>query len=271
MKILSFACMAAALSAPCLALGEPPSMPPQVLHVGDVLGRAEMVVPSSRIYLRYTVDAKGQRSAVDLWRRTVTFEQHAGTRMMRINQRWDGDALPAGYQVAQDSWFDPLDMRPREHVREVTRDGHYSARHYAFLPGHVTGTPLATSEQKMALDVPAPEPVFNFETDMELLQALPLALGYTVSIPFYDPGQEPPARYIFKVVGEENIPGPDGRMLATWVVSCDYNKPDGPVQRFWYSKDTQVMLREQVTIDGVSHIKTLLQGEPAPLDSATTP
>jgi hypothetical protein len=40
-------------------------------------------------------------------------------------------------------------------------------------------------------------PFYNIYIDMEIIQALPPKKGYVSSIPFYDVGQERPARYTF--------------------------------------------------------------------------
>jgi hypothetical protein len=102
--------------------------------------------------------------------------------------------------------------------------------------------------------------MYNFETDMEMLQTLPLAAGYAVSIPFYHPGGAGGgARYLWSVAGEERLPSPDGRDIDCWIVQTDYNVPDAPPARFWLAKTTQQLVRQEaVAPDGTVHRKTLL-------------
>jgi len=106
---------------------------------------------------------------------------------------------------------------------------------------------------------------YNWHTDMELLQALPLKKGYTASIPFYDVGLEPPARYIYSVVGEETIPNPEGAPIDCWVVVFKQDAATPP-QRFWFAKRTQVLVREESVVPekGIL-VKTLLNAEAEPL------
>jgi hypothetical protein len=49
---------------------------------------------------------------------------------------------------------------------------------FVFTPERVSGMPDLADNTQAALSVASSEPTFNFETDIELLQALPLAEGY---------------------------------------------------------------------------------------------
>jgi hypothetical protein len=103
------------------------------------------------------------------------------------------------------------------------------------------------------------EPTFNFETDIEFLQTLPLAEGYEAHVNFYHPGgPTPPQRYTFRVAGSETIAGPAGP-VDCWVVTTDYNQP-GENATFWFAKGSQLMAREQSSPhDGKVLAKTLIE------------
>jgi hypothetical protein len=110
----------------------------------------------------------------------------------------------------------------------------------------------------------ASEPAYNWETDMEFLQALPLADNYTANINFYDPAQKPPARYIYSVTGTDKISQPDGSTIKCWVVSHSFEAEDGSdgSSRYWFAKKTQVLIREELkTADGNVLVKVLLNPE----------
>lgn len=112
------------------------------------------------------------------------------------------------------------------------------------------------------LNVPTPEPTYNFETDMELLSALPWRAGYTARINFYHPGGDAPAWYDYKVVGSEAV-SIGGRQLDSWVVAIDYGKLGSA--RFWIDKQSYVVLKVATVgpdIDGVLY-KILLPDETA--------
>ena len=231
--------------------------------VGAPLPRMILLESGAHRYLRYKVSGP-QRMAVDIWTRTISFEQQDGERLMHIVMRWDQVASPAEY-LEQDSWFDPESFRPLTHVRRLKRRNADKPEisGYRFLPDKIVGMTELPDNQRKDFVIASVEPAYNFEYDMEFLQALPLSTGYSVSIPFYDPGdaQTPTARYIFKVAGSDRIRGPDGRAYECWLVTADYNS-DKIQSRFWFDKKTQIMIREeQPQSDGSVLIKTLLGPE----------
>lgn len=243
-----------------------------VVKVGTTMKRFDRLKPGSRLYLRYKITTDGKRSTMDIWRRVVSYETREGRELLRISQRWDSVVSPA-YTLLQDSWFEPGTFRPLTHDRELTRDGKTTKRSYRFFPDHIVlgPDPLAAAPAPETV-IPSPEPVFNFETDMELFETLPLARGYEASLSFYDPGQAPPKRYIFKVIGEENIKAADGRLVPCWILASNYGDPAGPEARFWFAKSSQVLMREQTRLrDGSTLVKTLLTEEAPDQVGSSTP
>jgi hypothetical protein len=144
----------------------------------------------------------------------------------------------------------------------MERDGLRLTDHYRFEKGEVHGKKEKNGGQEEEVHVKTPDPPYNFETDIELFQALPLEAGYEFEAPFYDPGLSPPARYRFRVEGAAVIQGPDGREIDCWLVTGDYNHADRPKTRYWIAKRTQVLVREEVVVEGMGLlIKTLLPPE----------
>lgn len=231
------------------------------LKVGEPLARADRLKPGVHRYLRYTVAPDGQRSTKDIWVREVRLETVEGKAQLRIVQRWDAVGEKA-YVRKQDSRFEAGTMRPLTHTNETTRDGKTEITGYRFLADRVVGMDELPGNAKRGFSADSPEPAYNFETDLEFLQSLPLAAGYAASIPFYDPGLAPPARYLFKVEGEARLTGPDGRAIECWLVTTDYNRP-GYVSRFWFAKHNQVLVRQESPLPdgGGLLVKTLLPPE----------
>lgn len=226
------------------------------LHVGDALARARLLAPGARLYLRYNVKGDS-RELIDMWRREIRIEPLDGRKAIHIVQRWDGIGEHP-YVLEQDAWFEVKTFRPITQLKRVTRDGKTTVGGYRFYPDKVVGMDEVPDNVRKGFSVADPGPSYNFETDMELLQMLPLGPGYEVSIPFYDPGLQSPKRYIFKVAGAERIHMPDGRLVDCWVVTADYGRPDPPT-RFWFDKRTQVLLREEsLQKDGSTLVKTLV-------------
>lgn len=234
----------------------------ETLEVGKPLARFALLTPSTRVYLRYKIIGD-QRQTMDLWRRQVSFEEHNGQRQMHIFWRWDsvGDEK---FSRSEDFWFEPRTFRPLTVERRLTRDGKTIVAGYRFLPDRIVGmADLPDNSRKDFLQLATVAP-YNFETDMELFQALPLALAYRVRVPFYEAGQgqDEPQYYTYKVVGEDKIAAADGHMIDCWIVGIDSSDPEWGTTRFWFAKKTQVMMREQTDLKGgVRLVKTLLTSD----------
>lgn len=249
----------AAVTSALLLVGAQAQSTVTELHVGEKLPRANLLKPGIHRYARYTISPDGHRNAIDIWTREITFEVKDGKRLLHIHQQWD-EISPPGVLV-QDSWFEPDTLRPLTHTKVLTRDGTTTIGGYRFLPDKIVGMDDLPGNSRKGFLQSSAEPAYNWETDMEFLQALPLADGYAASINFYDPAQDPPARYIYKVEGSGKIAEPDGGDIDCWIVSIDF-KREMASSRFWFAKKTQVLMREETSMpDGSTLVKTLLNPE----------
>jgi hypothetical protein len=236
-----------ALSLPALQAGA------EVIEMGKPLARIALVKPGTHRYLRYMQDGDASMPA-DIWTRKVSIT----ARGMRIEQRWDGPPKSASTKWI-DSWFDAATFRPLSHTRITEKDGKKLVEGFVFAADKVSGMPELADNSQLALNVATPEPTFNFETDIEFMQALPLAAGYEAVVNFYHPGgAAAPARYTFKVSGSASIAGPAGP-VECWVVTTDYNRP-GSVSTFWFAKGSQLMVRQESAMGpGKMLVKTLIE------------
>jgi hypothetical protein len=226
----------------------------QTLRVGDALPRFDRLKPGVRTYLRSRQIGE-QHAPVDIWRRETRIEIIDGVSRLRIVQRWDSPTSVA----ERDSVFELGTFRPLTHLRVSTRDGTRVVEGFRFSNSGITGLDGVTDNSRADFSVASDEPMYNFETDLEMLQTLPLDAGYAVSIPFYHPAGGPPARYVWRVAAEDRLQGPDGADIDCWIVETDYNSPANPPARFWLAKTTQQFIKlESLAPDGVIHRKTLL-------------
>jgi len=212
------------------------------VQVGQPLARFANLKPGVHRYLRFKQAGDTVRVA-DVWTREVRFDEQDGHRRLHIVQHWDGVG-PAPSDRQLDSWFELGTFRPLTHVRRTQKDGVARVEAYAFQPDRIVGLKDVADNAAKDFEVASPQPSFNFETDMEFIQALPLAAGYEASIVFTHPGGGPPAAYVFKVAGSEILNLPGGGKIDCWVVTADYNRPDMPVTRFWFAKGDQVMIKQ---------------------------
>jgi len=247
------AVLATAAMAPVAAMAR---AAPAKLSVGDRLARFDLLRPGAHSYLRST-EKDGAHVARDIWQREVRFETVGGVAKLRVVQRWDGTG-PKPSLVTRDSLFEPGTWRPSSHLRVTIVEDKKTVEGFLFAADKITGLPGVADNSRAEFSTAFPEPMFNFETDMEMLGTLPLAAGYQVSIPFYHPGGGAPARYLWTVSGDEKLAGPDGRPIDCWIVECDYNSGKDP-SRFWYAKRTQQFIKlEARGPDGMLVRKTLL-------------
>jgi hypothetical protein len=239
----------AALLLSCAALAQ---AAPQYVEAGTPLPRFHLLKEGSHRYLRY-LRSSDSNTAIDIWQRDIHFDG----KQMQIRQRWDATAKAPSVKRLE-STFETGTFRPLTHVRITEKDGRKTVEGFTFAADRITGMAELKDNTQRNLSVESKEPAFNFETDMELLGALPLADGYEAQLVFYHPGgSAPPARYTFRVAGSEAIAGPAGP-IDCWVVTTDYNQP-GSVSKFWYAKATQLMVKQESPLpDGRVLVKTLL-------------
>ncbi|QOY96598.1 hypothetical protein IM543_09440 [Massilia sp. UMI-21] len=235
------------------------------VDVGTPLARFALLKPGTHHYLRFMrTPASGadqpagqaKNQPIDIWTREIRFEERDGKRLMRVVQRWDG-VLPTPSTRTLDSWFEAGTFRPLSHERISERDGKRVVEGFVFAPDRITGMRELAENTRKDLVVASGEPTYNFETDIEFLQALPLAEGLDARINFYHPGGPAPQRYSFRVTGSAAIAGPGGP-VDCWVVKTDYNRP-GSESTFWFAKGSQLMLRQESPLpDGRVMVKTLI-------------
>jgi hypothetical protein len=223
----------------------------ELIEMGKPLARIALLKPGTHHYLRYMQDGDAAIPA-DIWTRTVSITPKG----LNIKQRWDAAGKPPSTKWL-DSWFEADTLRPLSHTRISEKDGKKVVEGFVFAADKITGMQDLADNTQLALNMASPEPAFNFETDIEFLQALPLAPGYEAVINFYHGGGPAPARYTFKVSGSATIAGPAGP-VDCWVVTTDYNRP-GSVSTFWFAKGSQLMVRQESAIaPGKVLIKTLI-------------
>jgi hypothetical protein len=228
------------------------------VDVGAPLPRFALLKTGTHHYLRFLrVPATGASTPIDIWTREIRFEERDGRPRLRIVQRWDG-VLPAPSVRTFDSWFETGTFRPLTHERVLDAGGKRTVEGFAFAPDRITGLPGLADNTQKDLAVASGEPTYNFETDIELLQALPLAEGYDARINFYHPGgKAAPQRYTFRVTGSAILAGPAGP-VDCWIVQTDYNQP-GADATFWFAKGSQLMVRQESPMpDGRVMVKTLI-------------
>jgi hypothetical protein len=243
------------------SLAAPSASSVDTLRVGQPLPRAALLLPGVHRYVRYIISGDSRR-VLDLWSRQLSYEDKDGQRLMHIVQRWD--AADKSYVAIFDQTFEAKTFKPLAQSQTVTRSGATKVLSVVFAGSKVDSNSDDTSDHGKPVHEKFDMEFYNWHTDMELLQALPLKKDYVASIPFYDVGQEPPARYTYSVVGDDTIPSPDGAPIDCWVVVFKSPTTNDSL-RFWFAKRNQVLVREEAPVPGEGIlVKTLLNAEAEP-------
>jgi hypothetical protein len=231
-----------------------------VLQVGQPLPRAAMLTAGVHRYARYMI-VDDQRTLMDLWSRTLSYENRNGRSFLHIRQRWD--AADKSYVAIFDQNFEAKTLQPLDQTVSVTQDSTTRTLGVKFDGSKVDSTTDGMDGAGKPLHENFDMPFYNFHTDMELLQALPLRKNYIASIPFYDVGLGPPERYTYTVVGEETLPSADGMPIKCWLVLFkSQHNPNNLPTRFWFAERNQVLVREETVIPGQGTlVKSLLNAE----------
>jgi len=226
------------------------------IKVGQEFARAQLLKEGTHHYLVYIKEGTSNIPR-SIMTREVRFENQDGKKLMHITQRWDINAK-IGSTTWLDSWFEANTFKPISHQRIREKEGKRVVEGFLFSADKITGMPDLADNTQKDLNVAAPESTFNFETDIEFLQMLPMAHGYEASINFYHPGgKTTPTRYLFKVIGEEQI-AIHGSMVDCWKMTTDYNAP-GTISTFWFAKGTQLMIKQEDPLpDGKVRVKTMI-------------
>jgi hypothetical protein len=235
---------------------------PETLEVGQPLARFSLVQPATRLYLRYQV-VGGARQTIDIWRRQVSFEQQGDKKRMHITWRWDSVGSRK-FTSTRDYWFERDTFRPITLTRRLVEGEKTTVSGFEYLPDRVVGLADLPDNVRKDFVQPAKIAPYAFETDMELLQALPLRSGYSVRIPFYEPGpgQPEPKFYTYRVVESEKIGTPDNGSIDCWILETASENPEYGATRFWISKKSQVVVREETRMrDGALFVKMLMTSD----------
>jgi len=254
----------AAALAPTIAsaLSNDGTLASETLEVGKPLARFSLMQSATRLYLRYQV-VDGARRTLDIWRRQITFEQQDSKQRMHITWRWDSVG-ERKFTSTREYWFEPDTFRPLTLTRRLVEGDKTTVSGFAYLPDRIAGLADLPDNARKDFVQPAKIAPYAFETDMELLQALPLRDGYTVRIPFYEPGpgQPEPKLYTYHVVGSSKVATADNGGIDCWIVETSSDDPEYGPTRFWLSKKTQVVLREETRLrDGSLFVKMLMTSD----------
>lgn len=215
---------------------------PDTIRVGDKRLHAARLQPGTRQYLVYFVNpAKPKNVGFWLWRRELQASQHQGQPVWRVQQHWYGSDSTSYREIT--SLVRADDFAPLYHDETVR--GQRKA--YNWHPQRVSGADSVSHNQAAAFQLVLPQPVFNWNLDIETFELLPLAAGKRFVIPFYDAGSPAPTYAEYTVTGRESLRLPGGQTVPCWKLVTEGRTPAGAPykQTFWLSQRGQEFLKEE--------------------------
>lgn len=87
----------------------------------------------------------------------------------------------------------------------------------------------------------------SWHSDLTVFTLFPYKKGRTFKVNFYDPGASSAKVAEYRVTGSEVLTRGDGKAVDCWVMEYSSTGPNGAkaVQRFWVSKSSQEVLKEE--------------------------
>ncbi len=164
----------------------------------------------------------------------------SATLIRQISRARDELVFAQTYRTAEGitvdtSWVNAKTLAPVRYFADVYGE----TQRFTFAGKEASGTVVPKDSAARPVSVQSPVPLFNAVAIDLVYASLPLANGFTVDVPMYNP---PRMQMTIKlrVVGEDTLEKLDGGKVAAWVL--DYQL--GPMtQKLWLDRKTGEFLR----------------------------
>ncbi|HEY4107608.1 hypothetical protein [Puia sp.] len=210
--------------------------------------------PGTRQYLvTYLDPAKNRQLGFWYWVREIGTGNRNGSPVFFIDQRWYGSDTPAYrtvYSINEAASFAPV--YHQEQVR-----GKLNA--YNWRWDGISGADTVADNARKGFSLAFSEPNFNWNLDIETFEMLPLAVGRSFLINFYDAGLSPPQYVRYTVKGSEKL-AMGGGDVDCWVLTTEGKDPGGTAytESYWISKKEHEFLKEVDHFNGMIRYKILM-------------
>jgi len=210
-------------------------------------------------YLMYNKEGRdGPVKHTTLVNIKVQKDQVDGEPCIRIMQSWQTDTV---IHTAS-SFFEENTMRSIQHTAWWKHKGF--TENFDFRKKEVMFEGLVSEAQKqketMSVKASLAEPFLNWHSDLVIFPLLPFKENTVFKIKFYEPGYETPKEELYEVLKSETLTIA-GNPVNCWVLNYAVAKPAG-YQRFWISKQSRELIKEEDSFSGFYRYKIrLMAGE----------
>lgn len=201
------------------------------------------------VYFKKTADGPAER--MTLVKINVAPTTLDGRKAYAITQQWEGgdEVVHRAYTV-----HDAEDFRTLRHETWWKRTG-YTAK-FDFLGKQVSfdGTVSDADKTRITDDFNASFDAYNlsWHSDLTIFPLFPFKDGRVLRVNFYDPGASKAKLADYTVTGSETLSGSGGEKIDCWIMEYKSTMPSGGTasQRFWISKKTREVLKEEDQFPG---------------------
>jgi hypothetical protein len=206
-------------------------------------------------YLMYSkVGKDGPVKNTTLVKIRVQKEMLDGKRMILVKQSWQTDTI---IHTASTS-FEENSMTCVQHIswwkhKGYTENFNFRKKELSFEGNIKEELKLKETE---SFNASFAKPFLNWHPDLVIFPLLPVKENCVFKINFYEPGYETPKEEIYDVLKSEQVTIA-GNSVECWVLNYAVAKPEG-YQRFWISKQSRELIKEEDSFSGFYRYKLKL-------------
>jgi hypothetical protein len=169
-----------------------------------------------------------------------------------VTQRWDKDTVVHAAMTR----FDSKDFSTRTHDTYWKRLGYTSKFDFVNKRVLFEGKVVDSLKVKTAKEFNDSFSKYslNWHSDLVIFPLLPLKENRVFKINFYDPGFGKPMEVFYRVEGSDQLSSANGK-IDCWVLVIRHTKPAVSSQKFWISKKSNEVLKEEDEFGGQYRIK----------------
>lgn len=210
------------------------------------------------VYLVYQKKGKDQSMLNPTVVNIDTFRENAeGFETLTVKQTWVTDTIIHTAKTV----YETQKMKTLQHTSWWKRKGYTEV--FDFVKPEIRLDGPIKEETKSTLTTSFNSALnsefLNWHSDLLLLPLLPLKENKVFKIYFYEPGFANPKYEVYEVIGSEKI-NVFGVVTDCWILNYKVEMPQG-YQRFWISKKTHELLKEEDNFTHLYRYKLKVIGE----------
>ncbi|MBI3481375.1 MAG: hypothetical protein HY015_00065 [Bacteroidetes bacterium] len=215
---------------------------PEHLGIKDLtIGRSTYI-----IYSKKSKESPAERTV--LVKINVESIAHNGKPAISVTQQWDRDTITH----AAVTLFNRTDFSTISHNSFWKRLGYTSKFDFETKKVSFEGKVIDSIKNKITSDFNDSFKKYNlnWHSDLVIFSLLPYKENRVFKINFYDPGFGKAQEVFYSVTGSDFLSGSSGEKIDCWTLINKITTPVNGYQKFWISKKTKEVLKEEDSFNG---------------------